>query len=133
MNDLASHHISGFIRMTEYVSVSTGINTWNEIWGNRSFATIFWNTWVDFAANSRLYKRDMRAVDIEKMVPWWLALNMSCLWIARLYTYNAWKSDSSVREISDPNQMKTGIKPLEELQTQVLYFNLRYKKKYFVH
>jgi len=29
--------------------------------------------------NSRFYKRDIRAVDIKKMVPWRLVSNMFCL------------------------------------------------------
>jgi len=102
-----------FIKMTEYISVSRGINKWKDIWGNRSFDTRFWNACVDFAANNRFYKRDIRAVDIEKMVPWRLVLNMFCLWRTRLYIYNAWKSDTSVREINNPYQMKIGIEPLE--------------------
>jgi len=117
-SSLTSHFM--YIRMTEYVSVSKGISKWNEIWGNHSFATRFWNTWIDFVANSRFYKRDIRAVDIEKMVPWRRVLNMFCLWILLPYTYNTWKSHTSVREINNPNQKKTGIKPLEKIQIQVL-------------
>ena len=74
---------------------------------------------------SRFYTRDIRAVDIHKMIPWQLVSNMFSLWELSLYTYDARKADTSVWEINKPNQIKILIKLFEGFQIQFLYFNLR--------